>query len=124
MTVALALLAAHSVVQADQPDAKHVSLTIDFGDGVQVRYKELAWREGMTVKGLLDAAQNHARPITYHFRGSGVAAMLTRIDKVENQGGQGRNWIYEVNGRLGDRSFAIRGIDAGDAVLWEYRLYE
>ena len=99
-------------------------LTIDYGDGVQKQFTSLAWREGMTVLDLLNAAKRHRRGITFRYRGSDSIALLTKIDDLKNQGGRGENWIYRVNGKLGNRSFSTKKISPSDHVLWKFGKYE
>jgi hypothetical protein len=45
---------------------------------------------------------------------------LTSINGVANEGAGGNNWTYEVNGRSGDRSYAVYELRAGDRVLWTF----
>jgi hypothetical protein len=99
--------------------AKPVSLTVDYGDGVQKRFTVIPWKPGMTVLDVLETARKHPRGIRFKYRGSGSRAFLFQIDDIENEG-KGDNWIFRVNGTLGDRSFAIFKLNAGDAVLWEF----
>ena len=105
-----------------EPTAKLVSLTIDFGDGFQKRFTSLKWHEKMTVLDAMKLAADHPRGIRFEHRGSKATGFLTSIDGVKNEG-RGRNWIYRVNGKLGDRSFAARNLVAGDAVLWKFGKY-
>lgn len=120
---AVALLASpqrHAEAQ-DSPESV-VKLVIEYGDGVQKHFTAIAWKEDMTVLDVMNAAQEHRRGIKFAFRGSGATALLTKIDDLENEG-SGRNWLYEVNGKLADRSFAIQPVKASDTVLWEFRKY-
>jgi hypothetical protein len=100
-----------------------VTLIVDYGDGVQKRLTDVAWRDGTTVLDVLKFAQRHPRGITFSYRGSQATALLTKIDDLENQGGRGLNWIYQVNGKLADRSFAIFQLQAGDTILWKFDRY-
>ena len=74
--------------------------TIDFGDGFQKQYSTIPWKVNMTVLGVLEAAAKHPRPIRFRHRSSGETAFLEQIDDLKNEGGDGRNWIYRVNGKL------------------------
>ncbi|MEX2307329.1 MAG: DUF4430 domain-containing protein [Pirellulales bacterium] len=97
---------------------EQVTLTIDFGDGRRQKYEPIAWREGMTVHDLTrETPRADAQLAT---RGTGESAFLTNLDGVANEGGGGRNWTYTVNGRLGDRSFAVYELRPEDEVLWSY----
>jgi hypothetical protein len=53
-------------------------------------------------------------------KGSGQAAFLTSIDGVANQGADGKNWTFAVNGQSADRSFAVYELRPGDHVLWTF----
>jgi hypothetical protein len=98
--------------------SKAVSLTIDFGDGRRTEFEPVAWREGMTVRDVTRETPRADRRLDV--RGSGEAAFLASLDGVANEGADGRNWIYSVNGKNGDRSFAIYELEPGDQVLWTF----
>jgi hypothetical protein len=53
-------------------------------------------------------------------KGSGQSAFVTSIDGVENQGADGQNWTYSVNGQMADRSYAVYELKPGDQVLWTF----
>jgi hypothetical protein len=97
-----------------------ISLAIDFGDGRQPQYEATPWREGMTVRDSLIAVADSPGGVRFAQQGSGESAFLTEINGVKNQGAGGRNWTYAVNGKLGDRSFAVYPLRAGDQVLWTF----
>ncbi|MCO6456897.1 MAG: DUF4430 domain-containing protein [Pirellulaceae bacterium] len=109
---------------AEPPDAaaKVVELTIDYGDGVQKRFTQIQRRDEWTVLDLLQAAERHPRGIKLTYRGKGATALLTQIDDRKNEG-SGRNWLFYVNGKLADRSFAIVPLADGDQVLWRFEEY-
>lgn len=111
-------------VRSGQPDVKKVLLTVDYGDGVQKKFTSIAWKDKMTILDMLNAVTQHRRGIRFKYRASGSIALLTSIDDLKNEGGKGKNWIYWVNQKLGERSFAIRSLSAGDHVLWRFGTYE
>jgi hypothetical protein len=95
-----------------------VSLTIDFGDGRRTDYEPIAWREGMTVQ---DVTRETPRSdIKLKTLGTGESAFLSNLDGIENEGASGRNWIYSVDGVVGDRSFGVYEVEPGDKVLWTF----
>jgi len=100
----------------ESPDtaSEHVSLAIDFGNGRRQEFEKLAWREGMTVADLV----GEVRGIELTQRGTGQGAFVTAIGGVANEGAEKNNWTYEVNGKSGDRSFAVYELRPGDRVLW------
>ena len=76
--------------------------------------------DGMTVADLMVAASHLPKGIQFSQQGSGESALLTEINGDANQGGDGKNWIYSVNGNDADRSFAIYKLEPGDHVLWTF----
>jgi hypothetical protein len=121
LLMSAALAVSSRPLLADDP--KNVALTVDYGDGVQKRFTEIAWKDGMTIADLLEAAAKHPRGIKYVKRGEGATAFLTQIDDLKN-GAMDKYWIYEVNGKRGDRSYALVKLKAGDAVLWSFDTYQ
>jgi hypothetical protein len=103
---------------AVEPAGEAVRLSIDFGDGRQQKYQPIAWREGMTVRDL--TRETRRADLKLDVRGTGASAFLANLDGVENEGADGRNWLYSVNGKPGDKSFAIYELEAGDHVLWTF----
>jgi hypothetical protein len=100
-----------------------VKMIIDYGDGVQKHFTVLSWKKGMTGLDALNQAKQHPRGIRFNYRGKGARGFLTAIDGLKNEG-SGKNWIYRVNGKLGDRSFAIQPLNRGDVTLWKFGQYK
>jgi hypothetical protein len=117
--MALVLLALASAGHA----AEHVKVVIDYGDGTEKHFTQLSWKEGLTALAATQMAEKHARGIKLKLRGSGETAFVTQIDDVINEGAE-RNWVFRVNGKLGDRSSGIYKLNAGDTVLWRFQKYE
>ena len=93
-----------------------VWLDIDFGGGRKKSFHAIAWRDGMTVADLVARTPG----LAVKQRGTGASAFLTTIDNVSNEGAEGRNWIYSVNGQSADRSFEVYPLKPGDRVLWTF----
>jgi len=108
-----------------EPEAvkETVKLVIDYGDGVQKVFASVPWTKEATVFTALEAAAKHPRGIKFVHQGKGETVLVTAIDDLKNEG-RGRNWLYEVNGKLGDRSCAIMPLKAGDSVLWRFGKYQ
>lgn len=111
--------------QAEQPKsdgkaAEHVALVIDYGDGCQKHFTALPWKKGMTVLDAMQAAERHPRGIRIKYRGAGETAFLTQIDDLENEGA-GKNWLYRVNDKTANKSFAAWILEPGDSILWRFR---
>jgi hypothetical protein len=114
-----------SPVQLAAPGEPSVELVIDYGDGVEKRFKQIPYQEKMTVGTAMDFAKRHPHGITYQVRGSGDSALLTRIDDLANQEEtDGKNWLFRVNGKLGTKSFDAYVLSPGDVILWKFGEYE
>jgi hypothetical protein len=100
-----------------------VKLVIDYGDGVQKVFASVPWTKETTVFSALEAAAKHPRGIKFTHLGKGETVLVTAIDELKNEG-RGKNWLYEVNGKLGDRSCAVMSLKAGDSVLWRFGKYQ
>jgi hypothetical protein len=117
------LLGGVTAVQGAAPDAPPVvRMVIDYGDGVEKHFTALVWKDGMTILDALQAAKAHARGIKFTYRGEESTAFLTHIDELENEG-NGKNWVFRVNDKLGTKSFAVTSLKAGDTVLWKFGEY-
>ena len=101
---------------AENDPRPKVKLTIDYGAGRRMAFAAIALTDGMTVADLMAAWTN----VAFKQKGSGESAFITSIDDIENQGADGNNWIYSVNGKVADRSFAVYKLQAGDHVLWTF----
>ncbi len=112
-------------VRGDEPKQKPktVELVIDFGDGFQMKYSRITWRKEMTVLDVLKRAAKHSHPLDFEYRGSGDRTFVTEIEGQKNQGARGRNWIYSVGDKLGDRSCGVYPVHPGDKVLWSFKRY-
>lgn len=105
-----------------QPAADTVRLVVDYGDGTTKTIGDLAWSKGNTVLDAMKAAAARAHGISFSYSGAGDAAVMTKIDDVQNQGGGvgKKNWQYWVNETYGNRSFAVFELQAHDVVLWRF----
>jgi hypothetical protein len=98
-----------------------IELVIDYGDGVEKRFTRIPHKEGMTAIDALTFADGHPRGIRFQRAGSGEAALVTGIDDLNNQaGGDGKNWLYRVNGKLADKSAGVYVLAPGDVILWRF----
>jgi hypothetical protein len=105
---------------AQEPAAKTVSLTADYGDGSEKRFAALPWREGLTVFDALQAAGKARAKLDVAHRGAGATLFVLALDGVKNEGASGKNWRYHVGGKLADRSCAVYELKPGDAVVWKF----
>jgi hypothetical protein len=96
-----------------------VELVIDYGDGVEKRFPQLAHRPGITVFEVLQLAARHPRGVRFEHRGQGETAFVMQIDDLRNEG-RGRNWTYRVNGKRADRGAGVFPVAPGDKVVWTF----
>ncbi len=125
VTATVALLGVFRLKAASSSSADPkaaVELVVDYGDGVEKRFKSLPWSQNMTVLDALNAAKSSPHGITFEHRGSGDSVFLLKIDDLGNEGGgKGkRNWLYEVNGKLGNKSCGIFQVAEGDRIVWTF----
>jgi hypothetical protein len=102
-----------------------VQLVIDYGDGAQKRFSAIPWRDGMTVLDVLHSAQQSPHGITLTVRGSGEAALLTKLDDQANEesAAGARNWLFYINDHLADKSLGAATVKSGDTILWKFERY-
>jgi hypothetical protein len=100
-----------------------IQLVVDYGDGAELRFKALPWKEGMTVLDALNAAKVHRHGITFVTRGKGSSTLITKIGDLANEG-DGKNWLYSVNEKRGEVSAGAQKVEAHDTILWRFEVYE
>ena len=111
--------------QADSPKAPSVTLVVDFGDGLTCTYI-VEHKPEMTILNAMTVAKARpSRPLRFSHKGAGESAFLISIDESANEGGgrTSKNWFYRVNDQLGDESFGLKELNAGDKVLWHFGKY-
>lgn len=103
-----------------------VRLTVDYGDGVEVRFKALPWREKMTVVDVLNLASQHPFGLRYEARGSGTLTLVKQIGHQKNEGSgkSSRNWLFRVNDKQADVGAGAYQLKPGDVVLWEFTTFD
>ena len=109
--------------KAGEPAQELVKVVIDYGDGVQKTFSAVPWKQELTVFAALESVAKHPRGVKIAHQGKGETVLVTAIDDLKNEG-RGRNWLYEVNGKLGDRSSGVMPLKAGDSVLWRFGKYQ
>ncbi len=67
------------------------------------------------------AADQHS--IDLQFRGADATLFVTAIGGTENGGAGGDNWVYRVDGELGDRSAGVFELKNGQKVEWSFGVY-
>lgn len=65
-----------------------------------------------------------SRAATTRWQGKGAMALLQSINGIGNQGADGLNWQFEVNGQYADRGAGDYPLKPGDRILWKLAPYE
>jgi len=89
--------------------------------GVEPEVGEVSWREEMTV---FDALDRFSPSLNVESTGQGESLFVKSIGGQPNLGASGDNWIYRVNGKLGDRSCGLYQVSPGDEIVWSFGKYE
>lgn len=115
-TVLQSLAGMHAATpEHDEPSAKGtVFLTVNLANGKLPQTESANWHEGMTV---LDLLQQEPR-ISVRCQGAGAAAFVMELNGLSNEGANGKNWTYSVNGRQADKSCGACPLQPNDHVLW------
>ncbi len=96
-----------------------VTLDVNFGTEKSSLSIDVVCSPESTVLLSLERAQN-MKKLKVKFRGSGETAFVTSIGGVENEGADGKNWIFRVNDQLGDKSAGIYSVKPGDKISWSF----
>lgn len=112
-----------SSVEAETADLPTVTLRIDYGNDFEKVYAAIPWREKLTIADLMQHSSQHPQPTKFQTRGSGATAFLTAIDGIENEGYGKKCWIFYLNGKKGDASYATVQLSSSDSVLWRYQKF-
>ncbi len=97
-------------------------LEIDFQSEQKNIKMEVPCSADATVLSVLSHARDSGG-LVFESRGEGEMAFVTSIGGVENQRSDGDNWVYRVNGQLGDKSCGVFSVKPGDRVLWVFGKY-
>lgn len=93
-----------------------VFLTVNTNDGRPPQSESAAWQPGMSV---LEFLQQEPR-VSFHCQGAGPAAFVTELNGQENEGADGRNWTYSINGQPAVESCGVCELRPNDHVLWTF----
>jgi len=99
-----------------------VQLEIDFRSERQKLSLSVPCTSDSTVLSVLQQAKESG-DLEFQFTGQSETAFVTSIGGVENMGAEGDNWVYRVNGELGDRSCGKFSVKPDDHVLWVFGKY-
>jgi len=101
--------------------AKTVSILIKTSEEVTAYQAHIAWQQSMTVFG---ATQAMGPGVGIQSTGQGETCFVNSLAGQENLGSAGHNWIFRVNGKLGDKSCDALVVQPGDQILWTFGKYE
>ena len=106
------------------PAADTARLVIRHGDGTETHYPALAHAAEMTVYDLMRSASrlDSPRALKFESTGQGELVFVKAIAGQANEGNRGgkRNWIFRINGKLGNASCAETKVQPGDEVTWTF----
>ncbi len=102
-----------------------VQLVIEFKSDRKNISVDVPCSADSTVYTILERAQNLG-DVKYKATGQTDPAFtfVNSIGGVDNLAAKGDNWIYSVNGELGDKSSALYEVKPGDEVTWTFGKYE
>lgn len=60
----------------------------------------------------------------FEFRGEGETAFVVSIGGVTNEKAAGDNWVYRVNGELGNVGCGVAKLKKDDQITWSFGNYE
>ncbi len=101
-----------------------VEVKIVFGSDREAIQSEVDCMGDSTVYSVLRAASDK---MGFAVESTGVLKgdkFITSIGGVENLAGDGGNWIYRVNGVLGDKGSGAFAVKPSDKVVWSFGKYE
>ena len=127
LLVALGVSSAPAIseVRAQSPTQPTVNkLRLKIVSGEEKQMFEIESSEKLkTVSDLLKYVADADESFKYKSRGSGRTFFITEINGQKNEGARGRNWIYTVNGKLGNKSAGLFEIKPGDEIEWNLKRY-
>lgn len=102
-----------------QRDIGTVALEINFGESKSSKSIDVVCSPDSTVLLSLERAQQMNK-LKFESKGSGERTFVESIDGVGNEGAGGKNWIYRVNDKLGDKSAGVFEVAPGDKISWSW----
>jgi len=99
-----------------------VPLEIDFGEKKQTISVDVPVSADSTVLQIMERARNMG-DLDFKSSGSGETAMILSINGVENEGANGNNWIYRVNGKVASKGCGVYAVQKGDKIRWAWEGY-
>ena len=119
------LTALSTVAEAETPNpilADSVSLKIVVDDE-KAEFEFTPLDSTLSLADVMKKVAAAEKEFSFKSRGRGDTFFVTEINGQKNEGARGRNWIFKVNGKLGNKSAGIFEIKAGDKVEWIFKTY-
>ncbi len=110
-----------SDTRAADAQAAAIRVRVLRGPTAEIIEGTVVWQAEMTV---FDVISRFSPSLDVESTGQGEALFVKSIAGQKNLGSAGDNWIYRVNGQLGDRSCGVYPVAAGDEVVWSFGKYE
>ena len=101
-----------------------VQVEIRFGSDREVIQSQVDCMNDSTVYSVLQAASIKGG---FTFESTGLLKgdkFITSIGGVDKLSGDGKNWIYRVNGVLGDNGAGMFAVKPQDRIAWSFGMYE
>jgi hypothetical protein len=112
-----------AVIDDNSPVIGNVQLEIEFNSERENIKIEVPCTSDSTVFTVLELAQKNGE-LKFESNGRGAdMRFVTSIGGVDNLAAAGDNWVYRVNGKLGDKSSGLYSVKPGDDVLWVFGEY-
>ena len=100
-----------------------IALEFEYGNGFSKHFKSIGISQGDTVLDAMKTMQKHPHKILFKSRGNGEFVFIYEIDLIKNQG-NGKNWMFYVNGRRAKVGVGAYKLKANDHVVWKYEVFQ
>lgn len=101
-----------------------VKLVVDFNGerDKNLEFNDIPWQDEMTVEDVLRHVMKNEE-FRFRSRGRGETFFVIQIAGLANQGAKGKNWIFLVNEKLGDRGAGAYSVPKDATVKWHFGKY-
>lgn len=103
--------------------ADSVSIKIIMDDKT-AEFELTAVSPDLSIAEVMKKVAEAEKEFSFKSRGRGDTFFVTEINGRKNEGARGRNWIFKVNGELGNKSAGSFKVKAGDKVEWNFQKYQ
>ncbi len=122
--VCLSLVSLSPCLGADEKKKETVELTVDLGDGKTAKKFEISPGKEETIFSAMEKVKKKHSNFTFEYKGKKSTLFVTSIAGLKNKGSKGNNWVFRVNGKMGDKSIGVYRVKKGDQVLWKFGKYK